>query len=791
MDDFVRSKLTEWGFSELIKDFKEQGIDQESLYCLDDDDVASLIPKVGTRSKFKKRLKLLKEAQITTHQEPTELSCQAEPSTSDTSYVEKRKSDFWNESSEQPPPYKKRRKTAEGSYTDHIILSDVKRIMAFANDRLPKEDNKFIQFLKTKIRDLETDKREQVGVFGKSGAGKSSLINAIIGEENLLPSGAVSACTSVIIKVEANRRDDKYEAEIEFITKEEWKDELWPLLNFLRDSTEQDIDLDGDEKLTALYGDEWEDKSSETLMELKYLKEIREFLISQKKLLRCETAAELSAKLVKYTKTGSKVGDNEGMKKWYWPLVKCVTIRVPNNELLLHVTLVDLPGYGDCNKSRDKMWKEEVGNCSTVWIVTEVNQAASEPEPWKILKSAASLMGNGGECQQIHFICTKTDNIGTHICSKADIRAFILERNKRAKKEVKQEYNKLHNVKKHFHEGCLKVFTVSATEFQNKIHLTPDETEIPKLQKILQDLNDWHSEALNYVSGAQGILSLIQGAHFRGQDGRLTDVCGKLVENLKQNNDKVKQSMEDTYKSFQKCLSEGVEKSKVSWKKLLHSFLHGQKDGRGFHKVLKSVVENHGTHRPKKGKPKNLNAILASCLTDCIDEEFKNTFPNDRAHGPFKGVIDSFSLGTEELIHNYKDAELLLRFLKTEEDKIKINLNKTIRDRKKKIYNSLTTAIEDAMNDCYERAAQIKGENSLEKMRNIIQGHVRDSNMFEKAQEEVLNLLRELMDYILKCLEETLKKSIELSFNTDGSSIPDCKVEFDKVKNYYNELIGI
>lgn len=67
---------------------------------------------------------------------------------------------------------------------------------------------------------METDKRELVGVFGKTGAGKSSLINAIIKEKNLLPSGSINACTSVMIKVEANTRSTKYEAEIEFITKE-------------------------------------------------------------------------------------------------------------------------------------------------------------------------------------------------------------------------------------------------------------------------------------------------------------------------------------------------------------------------------------------------------------------------------------------------------------------------------------------------------------------------------------------------------------------------------------------
>lgn len=69
-------------------------------------------------------------------------------------------------------------------------------------------------------------------------------------------------------------------------------------------------------------------------------------------------AEELSEKLKQYTKRGPEEGDGKSKKKWLWPLVKCVTVRVPNNSFLQHVTLVDLPGAGDCNKIRDNMWKE-------------------------------------------------------------------------------------------------------------------------------------------------------------------------------------------------------------------------------------------------------------------------------------------------------------------------------------------------------------------------------------------------------------------------------------------------
>ncbi|XP_076609318.1 nuclear GTPase SLIP-GC-like isoform X2 [Chaetodon auriga] len=820
MDDFVRNKLTEWGLAEFIQKFQDEWISEESFLCLDDHDIDNLLPKVGLRATFKRRLKLLKKGQNTTYQETVALSpqcqqehegaagsAQASPSTSDTSGKGKRKLDLQGESSQWQSATPKRRGTTLASYTEGIILSDVKNIMGHAQRRLPKQDNKLNKFLNDKIDDLDTDKRELVGVFGKTGAGKSSLINAIIGEKNLLPSGDISACTSVIIKVEANMHSTTYEAEIEFITKEDWQEELWSSFNFFNNNADPENDQENDqkdnqeddsddrdaaEKLSAVYGEEWKDKSPENLMDSKYFKKVPEFLLSMKKTLKCESAKELSAKLAKYTRSDSKDSDSEEERRWFWPLVRCVTVRVPRNDLLQHVTLVDLPGNGDRNKSRDKMWKEFVGSCSTVWVVTEINRAAAEKEAWDILESASSLMGNGGECQQIHFICTKSDHFGdSDDHSAAAVHALISKRNMRAKEEVTKEFRKLHKVKKHFSEDCFEVFTVSSKEFLKKKRLTPEETEIPKLQEFLRGLNDRHSETLNYVSGAHGILCLIQGASCRDVAGKKADVCKDLEENMRRELDKVRKPMEKAYKTFEKCLSEGVEKSKRSCQRDLKSVLYprGMK-GSAFHKILKCVVANNGTHKPKKRKQINLNAKLASHLTDSIDEEFKKTFPNQSKCEPFNGVIGTFSLDTKRLIEKYKDVELQLIFLQTEEEKTKTILHKTIREYKKTIYRSLTETIGETMEECYQTAAGFEGSGSLEKMRSAIEDHVDSSKdtMFEQTRDVMLSQMKCLKEYILKTLKDTLQKSIELSLKTDGDS--DVKVELAEVKKYYKVLIG-
>uniref|UniRef100_A0A3P8P9R5 Dynamin N-terminal domain-containing protein n=1 Tax=Astatotilapia calliptera TaxID=8154 RepID=A0A3P8P9R5_ASTCA len=658
MDEFVRSKLTKWKLKDWIEAFKAEEIDEESLYHLDDQEINQLITKAGPRVKFKDKLKLLKEERNTTQTQKEAVNTFGQDLAS-ISEKGKRKSDLLQgESSQWQPPPKRKYSCAAGSQSETEILSDVKDIMRRVSEGLHGRD-KLSAFLKDKIKDLETDKRHLVGVFGKTGAGKSSLINAIINKDGLLPSGSGRACTSVIIKVEATN-ESKYEAHIEFITKEDWENEMQSLKQVAEDDVDDDdvddggnnVLLDPDGKLSALYGEAWKEKSTLSLMDSRYFRDIPEFLKSKRKIFKSDSAEELSKKFVKYTRSESN--ETEEVKRWYWPLVKCVTVKVPDNDFLDHVTLVDLPGNGDSNRSRDRMWTEFVAKCSTVWIVTEMTRAASEKQAWDILEGASSLLGNGGECQQIHFICTKSDHENPD-----DIN--------RIKNDVMKEFSQQKLIKNHFSEDSVQVFTVSSKEFLKGENVNPDVNEILKLKEILKKLNDAHSETLNYVSGAHGILSLIQGARKREVIEQKNDVYADLLEKLSIQLNKVEKAIEEKTKAFGQCLCEGVEKSLNLCKKKLKFFLHpiGAKD-RTFHRTLKSVVRNDGIQKPKTGKPKNLNMILAFSLTESIDKEFRDTFPNDVKCGHFNGAIDAFSLGTDSLIEKYKDVELQLKFLKTE-----------------------------------------------------------------------------------------------------------------------------
>ncbi|KAL1255193.1 hypothetical protein QQF64_013254, partial [Cirrhinus molitorella] len=298
-------------------------------------------------------------------------------------------------------------------------------------------------------------KKATICIVGKSGEGKSSLLSAILEKKNLLPSGSFGACTSVITQVEANLNDSNYTAEIEFISKEEWEKELKDLLTVLSDENEdmnEDLFEIAEEKITALYGADADKKTLEELKKYDKYAEIENLLSKEtqnsKKISKSDVS-EFANDIACYVQNSKSSHGG-----WFWPIVKSVTIKIPNcRELLEHIVLVDLPGTGDCNKTRDDLWKSKLRECSSVWIVSDINRAITDRDPWSILKHCMEELGPGGECKSINFICTKTDEIDpvaymraarlteNQISKDKDQKKMcILHRNELAKTTVKEKF---------------------------------------------------------------------------------------------------------------------------------------------------------------------------------------------------------------------------------------------------------------------------------------------------------------------------------------------------------------
>jgi GTPase SAR1 family protein len=268
--------------------------------------------------------------------------------------------------------------------------------------------------------------RTVVGIMGNTGAGKSSLINALLDEEDIIPTSSICACTAVPTEISYNHDADPeraYRGEVEFITEEEWQKEISILLQelvepgkklsaeYLQKDTGAGVAY---AKIKAVYPNLTNSQLAKSDVKDLMNDPVVKAVLGQVRLHKRSSASDLKSDLQMYVGGPKKNSpDTQGQTPMaYWPLTKIVRIYLKSKVLSTGTVLVDLPGVQDSNAARSAVADRFRAECSSIWIVSPIARAVDDKAAKNLLGTSFKLqLTMDGNYGNVTYICSKTDDI--------------------------------------------------------------------------------------------------------------------------------------------------------------------------------------------------------------------------------------------------------------------------------------------------------------------------------------------------------------------------------------------
>ncbi|CAG8981462.1 hypothetical protein HYALB_00003032 [Hymenoscyphus albidus] len=318
--------------------------------------------------------------------------------------------------------------TKEKAVKDALTyIEDLESLLGVSNDMASA--SKWLARIK-EIRERCKKNKILIGLLGVSGSGKSSLINALLGEEDLMPGDDERACTAVVSEVSYQTNEDievAYEARIQRISQDDWKAELTSLFQDLRtnanirDGEDGEEDLERNQRIQMAFGKvqsvypfiESSKKLEKDWDVAKLMNHSSVKYILGKSLVLTSAKREKFSKMIKpYISSVLSKGDDGAMYA-QWPLVKLVKVYVRSPLLQDGIVLVDLPGSMDTNAARGAIAAEYQKNLTINCIVAPIQRAATDKPAQELLGSVTQRtlqLDNKLPTESVCFIVTKIDS---------------------------------------------------------------------------------------------------------------------------------------------------------------------------------------------------------------------------------------------------------------------------------------------------------------------------------------------------------------------------------------------
>ncbi|KAK3492921.1 uncharacterized protein B0T23DRAFT_429139 [Neurospora hispaniola] len=268
-----------------------------------------------------------------------------------------------------------------------------------------------------------------VGVAGATGAGKSTILNMLLGRPHLLPSSNSEASTASACQVKYNHDDSPnhlFRAEIDCHTYQEVLCELKKLyeafgqtfdeetLSSQMERMEQQVNnevfiREEMKKIKAVWHlerEQVENMTPETLLDSNA--HIRELLGS--------TQSISSADIKEFAELVKPYVDSSPTPQGFevWPLVKQAKLYVKSPVLKEGITLVDLPGLSDAVETRARVAQRFFDRLDTTIIVTRSSRAIDEKTGVDLMNEyqALQMQANGTfRKKQFCVVASQMDDI--------------------------------------------------------------------------------------------------------------------------------------------------------------------------------------------------------------------------------------------------------------------------------------------------------------------------------------------------------------------------------------------
>ncbi|EEP77210.1 predicted protein [Uncinocarpus reesii 1704] len=280
------------------------------------------------------------------------------------------------------------------------------------------EANNWLEDIQKIEKKAKLNQRHVIGIVGETGAGKSSLINALLDEERIVPINGMRASTATVVEISYNHDAHRYRAEVEFITADDWAKYLEVLFGDIEDGTSTAAaGKRGDDTyaiacamIKAVYGIEPADIPNYSVDQLVRHPNVGDVL-GQTIRFSHDNSLCFYHLLQKYVDSKDKRAQGAGDIE-YWPLIRVVRVYVKAPMLETGAVIADLPGVKDANPARAEVAKRYLKECSCIWILAPIVRAVDN-------KTARDLLGESfkrqlrmdGTYDYITFICTKADDI--------------------------------------------------------------------------------------------------------------------------------------------------------------------------------------------------------------------------------------------------------------------------------------------------------------------------------------------------------------------------------------------